>query len=54
MATRSLPVSSSQFPLSGLFAGPARLIAVFALIRDAYREALAMAHAAQRRGTFVE
>jgi hypothetical protein len=54
MATRSLPLSHSQIALHALFAGPARLVAGFLLVRDAYREALAMARDAQRRGIFVE
>lgn len=54
MATRSLPVSSSQIALHALFAATARLLAGLALLRDAYREALVMAHEAQQRGIFVE
>lgn len=54
MATRSLRLSSSQIALHALFALPARLLAGLTLLRDAYREALAMADEAQRRGTFVE
>jgi hypothetical protein len=54
MATRSLSAPSSPIALQALFAAPARLLAGLALLRDCYRDALAMAHDAQRRGIFVE
>jgi hypothetical protein len=54
MATRLLSLSSSPLALHALFAVPARVLAGLVLLRDSYRDALAMAHDAQSRGIFVE
>jgi hypothetical protein len=50
MATRTTSYDRSLVQPSA----PSRLWAALRLIVDAYRDALAMAHEAQRRGTFME